>query len=68
MNTNDQEDIYLEVDASSFSIRPAEGIALKRCEEYLEKLKQYAPAEYEAAMKQREELQQKKIVDGNRSD
>jgi hypothetical protein len=57
MNPQPRQDhgiIFLEADASNYSPRPAQGAALKSAQEYLEKLKQYAPEEYAKIMKQRE--------------
>lgn len=47
--------IFLKGDASKFTPRLADADTLKRHEEFREKLRQYAPKEYEAIMKQREE-------------
>jgi hypothetical protein len=56
----DTDDLIIIDETNSFSdntVRPAQGAARKRCEEYLADLKKYRPQEYEEAMKQRQSPQ-----------
>jgi hypothetical protein len=53
----DNWDIFeVEIEASTFTPRPAEGVSLQKAREYLAKLKQFRPEEYEEIMKQREQI------------
>lgn len=52
--------IILKGDASKFTPRPADPDTQRRHQEIREKLRQYAPEEYAAMMKQREEYLKKR--------